>query len=319
VLGKWGTAEVREPLMELLKDPAWQIREAAAKGLGWAGNRPAVGVLKGRVEEKAEQGEVREAAVGALIKIGDVSVRPVIMEASRDPDPKLREAALRGVVDGPMKSAADQFGLAARAAEDSELSLPFRADAIRALTATRDVAAIPILVRILETGPRAKIESPPAGATQQQLLAVRYLQIGDVRAWAAQGLGELGERSVLPKLLTASEDPDDFFLRYMVAGVLIGWRERGGVPALVRLLDDPASEVRTVAVVGVGELGDQAQVEAVAARLSDGVIGVRVKAAEALARLGGDAARQRLRAAYATEVHPEVRQAIEAALARLKP
>ncbi len=53
-----------------------------------------------------------------------------------------------------------------------------------------------------------------------ELLAVRYQQIGDVRAWAAHGLGELGDRSVLPKLVKATEDPDDFFLRYMAAGAL---------------------------------------------------------------------------------------------------
>jgi hypothetical protein len=35
VLGKWATADVREPLIELLKDPAPEIRTAAAKGLGW--------------------------------------------------------------------------------------------------------------------------------------------------------------------------------------------------------------------------------------------------------------------------------------------
>jgi HEAT repeat protein len=244
-------------------------------------------------------------------------VRPVVLRASRDKSVKVREAALRGLVDGPLKSPADLLALAGRAAEDGELSLPFRAEAVKALTATRDRAVIPVLVKLVETGPRAKIASPPKGATEQQLLGVRYLQIGDVRAWAAQGLGELGDRSVLPVLLKASEDPDDFFLRYIVAGVLIGWRERGALPALVRLLGDPAREVRTVAVVGVGVLGDQGSVEVVAGRLQDDDVDVRVKAVEALAVLGGEKARQRLQAAQATEVHPQVRQALEAALARL--
>jgi HEAT repeat protein len=98
----------------------------------------------------------------------------------------------------------------------------------------------------------------------------------------------------------------------------VSWRAREALPALVRLLDDSTSEVRTVAVVGVGAIGDQSNVGALAARLTDDVIGVRVSAVEALATIGGDAARQRLQAAHGTETHPQVKQALEAALTRLK-
>jgi HEAT repeat protein len=84
------------------------------------------------------------------------------------------------------------------------------------------------------------------------------------------------------------------------------------------MLDDPASEVRTVAVIGAGELGNQANVDVVAARLTDTAISVRVSAVQALATIGGDAARERLQAAHKTETNPQVRQALEAALPRLK-
>jgi HEAT repeat protein len=59
-------------------------------------------------------------------------------------------------------------------------------------------------------------------------------------------------------------------------------------------------------------------VDALAARLSDNAIGVRVAAVEALAAIGGAKARQRLQAAQATETHPQVKQALETALARPK-
>jgi HEAT repeat protein len=317
-LGKWATPEVRAPLIELLKDPVAEIRSAAARGLGWPGNREAIAVLKPRVVDKTEQTGVRQAAIGALVKIGDTSVRELLVETSRDPDPQIREEAMRGLVGGPMESASDRLALSTRAAEDGELSLPFRADAIRVLTSTRDPAALMILVKILETGPRAKIASPPPNATQRELLAVRYLQIGDVRAWAAHGLGELGDRSVFPKLVKATEDPDDFFLRYIAAGALVTWRESRALPAFLKLLNDPASEVRTVAVGGVGAVGDASNVDVLAARLNDDIISVRVSAVGALAMIGGEAACQKLRAAYAQEVHPQVRQALEEALARLK-
>jgi HEAT repeat protein len=318
VLGKWATPEVRQPLMELLKDPVAEIRAAAAKGLGWPGNSPALAALSQMAGDKTEQVTVRVAAIGALIKIGDKSVRHLVLHNSLDPDPQIREEALRGVVGGPLESDADRLALATRASEDGELSLPFRAEAIRVLTATRDPAAQATLVKILETGPRAKILPPSPTATQQEILAGRYQQIGDVRAWAAQGLGELGDRSLLPKLVKATEDPDDFFLRYVAAGALVKWRATQALPAFLKLLGDPSSEVRTVAVLGVGSVGDASNVDVVAARLNDEIISVRLGAAEALAMIGGEPACQKLRAAHAREVQPQVRQTLEAALARLK-
>jgi HEAT repeat protein len=156
-----------------------------------------------------------------------------------------------------MDSASDRRALATRAAEDGALSLPFRADAIRCLTSTGDPAVLETLSRILETGPRLTIKPPQPGATQQEVLGIRYQQIGDLRAWAAQGLGQLGDQSVLPQLIQATEDSDDFFLRYVAAGVLAKWRECASLPALAKLLDDPSSEVRTVATIGVGTVSNQ--------------------------------------------------------------
>jgi len=318
VLGRWATPEVRQPLMELLKDPVAEIRAAAAKGLGWPGNSPALAALSQMAGDKTEPVTVRAATIGALIKIGDKSVRHLVLQNSSDSDAQVREEALRGVVGGPLESDADRLALATRAAEDGELSLPFRADAIRVLTATRDPAAQATLVKILETGPRAKILPLPPTATQPEILAGRYQQIGDVRAWAAQGIGEMGDRSLLPKLVKATEDPDDFFLRYVAAGALVKWRATQALPAFLKLLGDPSSEVRTVAVLGVGSVGDASNVDVVAARLKDDIISVRLSAAEALAMIGGEPACQKLRAAHAQEVHAQVRQTLEAALARLK-
>jgi HEAT repeat protein len=272
--------------LELLKDPAPEIRTAAAKELGSKGNSPALAALRERVVDQTEQAAVRGAAIDALGKIGDTSGRELILVASRDSDPHVREEALRVLVGVSMGSAADRLDLATRAAEDGELSLSFRAEAIRVLTSTRDASVVPTLAKILETGPRIKIEPPP-GATEQQVLAGRYQQIGNARAWAAQGLGELGDRSVLPKLITATEDADDFFLRYVAAGALVSWCAREALPAFLRLLDDPAYEVRTVAVMGVGAVGDTSNCE-------------------------------RLQAVYLREGHPQVREALKTALANLK-
>src|SRR5215468_3178492 len=45
-LGAWATPEVRPSLLAVLKDPKPEIREAAARGLGWHGDDEAVPALK---------------------------------------------------------------------------------------------------------------------------------------------------------------------------------------------------------------------------------------------------------------------------------
>ncbi len=143
-----------------------EIRAAAAKGLGWPGTVAALAALSQMAGDKTEQGTVRAAAIGALSRSATSRYGPLVLQTSRDPDAQIREEALRGLVGGPLESDADRLALATRAAEDGELSLPFRAEAIRVLTATRDPAAQATLVKILETGPRAKIVPPPPTATQ---------------------------------------------------------------------------------------------------------------------------------------------------------
>jgi HEAT repeat protein len=319
VLAQWHTAEVLPPLLDLLKDPAREIRSVAARGLGWSGNLAAIGPLKDRALDTTEDAGVRAGALEALVKIGDASIRPMLVQTSQDPEPRVREEALRGLIDSPLHSPSNRLALATRAAQDGDLSLPFRADAIRVLTALRDPTSVPVLLKILDEGPRIKIEFPPPGSSQNEILQSRYKQIRDIRAWAARGLGELGDRATLPALVKATEDPDDVFLRYVATGALLSWRAREAVPTFVRLLDDPAHEVRIVALTAIGALGDQSNVDAVAARLSDKAVPVRLTAIATLASLGGQTARQRLEAARRTETQPEIRRAIDEAIGKLKP
>jgi HEAT repeat protein len=318
-LSQWHTAEVNPPLLDLLKDPAVQIRAGAATGLGWRGNAVALVPLKERGLDAAEDPRVRAAAVGSIVKIGDASIRPLLVETSKDPNPLVREEALRGLIDGPLQDPSDRLDLATRSAQDGALTLQFRADAIRVLGELKNPASVPVLLNILENGPRAQIVFPPATASQNEILQSRYKQIQDIRAWAARSLGELGDRSALPALLKALEDADDAFLRYVTTGALISWRAPETVPAFVKRLDDPAMEVRVVALAALSQVGDQSNVDAIAARLDDKTPQVRVAAVSALASLGGATARQRLTEARQRESRPEVQQAIDEAMARMKP
>lgn len=319
-LGQWGTAQVREPLLALLGDPLPSIRAAAAGALGWPGNREAVDALVKRVEAPGEEVAVRAAALRALGRIGDPSARAGVLAATRDPDPAIREAALWAVALGPLTDPADRGALLGRLIEDEPLDLQLRAQAIQALAPLVDAAgSTQVLLRVLEHGPRSVMPLPSATADEREILALRYRQQRDLRAWAAIALGERREPAALPLLLRAAEDPDDFFLRLLAVEALNRYRVPAALPVLVRRLEDPFPGVRVSALAGLAALGDRQVVDPVLARLADQVPAVRAQAVLALAELGGSEVRPRLEALLGTEADPQVQRALEAALARLAP
>jgi HEAT repeat protein len=319
VLGQWGTADVRDPLVALLQDPKPPIRRAAARALGWPGHREAIPALRSRAADTQEDIDVRAASLDALIRIGDGAVRDLFLALSANTDAKIRERALEGLTLGPFASPLDRVPLLIKAVEDDALDLQFRAQAIQALASTRDPAAAPVCKRALETGMRIKMDIPGPKATQQELLSVRYQQARDLRAWAARCLGERGERSAVPDLLKAAEDPDDFFLRLNGVHALAALRAPEARPVFCRLLKDPSPDVRAAAAGGIGLLGDRTAIDCLAAGLHDSAGMVRTQTSLALGLLGGPAARQHLEAARQRERDPQVVGALEAALSQLSP
>ncbi len=318
-LGQWGTSQVREPLIALLKDPLPSLRAAAARSLGWPGNREAVAALRERVETPGEAPAVRAAALEALGRIGDPSVRGLLLEASHDSDPSVRAAALWGVTLGALVDPGDRVPLLIRLVGDDALDLQLRAQAIREMEALRDAAEVPVLTQILEHGPRITMPLPSANPAQREVMALRYQQARDLRAWAAKALGDLGERGAIPLLLGSAEDPDDFFLRLLSVQALIPFRAPEAFPVLERRLEDPFPMVRASALVGLAAIGDRRAVNLAIARLADEVPAVRAEAVLALAELGGPQIRPPLEALRRTEPDPQVQQALEAALAKLAP
>lgn len=317
VLGQWATPDVRGPLLDLLRDPKPEIRAAAARALGWPDNAPAVPPLRARLDDTAEPAAVRVAALIALAKIGKAVPRDAFVAATRDAEGRVREEGFRPLIEGEFVDRADLVPLALRAVQDEGVSLQFRAESIRALARAGDRSVVPVLVKIVETGRRIKMPIPPPNATQQQLMPIRYQQIRDLRAWATRALADLGDRSVVPLMLTVAEDPDDYFLRLQGIYTLTVWQVPQGLPIMVRLLQDPSHDVRTAATAGAGVLGNASTVEPVAGRLKDDHAAVRAQAALALAQLGGPAARRHLTGARQSEKDPQVQQALEAALSRL--
>ncbi|HXJ78252.1 MAG TPA: HEAT repeat domain-containing protein [Candidatus Methylomirabilis sp.] len=315
VFGAWATAQVVPPLLAALKDPKPEIREAAAQALGWRGNKEAVQGLRERVESPDEVAAVKAAAVRSLGRIGDASVRPLVIALTRDPDTSIRQAAVWSVALGLLVDPTDQTGYLIEVAEDRKEKGQVRADAIRTLVQKgKEERVVNSLMGILEHEPRLKVELPSPQPTQDQIVYLRYTQANDVPAWAAGALGALDARVALPLLLKAAEDPQDYFLRLMALDSLVTWNVPEAFPVYVGRLEDPLQELRLAALAGLEKLGDPRGVDPVLAHLNDSNPTVRARVVTVLASLGGSKVRPQLEALDEKEIAPEVLQALEAAL-----
>jgi len=317
-LEEWATPQVRPPLLEALKDPQPEIRAAAARALGWQGNVEAVPALRERVEAPGEATVVKAAALRALSGIGEPSARAVVVARIGDPDAPIREAALWGVTFGNLVVPAERTPYLVRLAEDQALDAQLRAEAIRTLADVKEERVAEVLTRILEREPRLTIALPRGAPTREQTMSLRYAQARDVAAWAAQALGQLEARTALPLLLASAEEPKDFFLRQVSVRALVIWNVPEAFPVLVRRLQDPLPEVRTLSLIGLARLGDRHALEPALARLSDEIAPVRAQAVMTVAVLGDPAVvRPKLETMQQTEMDSMVRGALDAALAKL--
>lgn len=313
----WGTPQVRAPLVATLKDPAPELREAAAQALAWPGNREAIAPLRERFDAQSETLTVKAAAIGSLGVIGDPSVRPLLVAASQHPDAGVRQGALWGLALGPLVDPADRTSYLIRLAGDRALDGLFRCDAIRALVAVNEDRVVDALMRILESEPRLTIALPEGKPTEAQLMDLRRVQSRDVSAWAAGALGELRSKRAVPLLLKTADDPRDLFLRLMSVQALIILEASEARPVFIGRLEDPVADIRMAALVGLRKVGDRSAIAPVLARLSDESPEVRAQAVMTVASLGDATVRPPLEALQRTETASNVLSVLDDALATL--
>ena len=273
--------------------------------------------LRERVEAPREAPGVRAAALDSLGKIGDASARDAVLAATNDADPLIRKASLGALTTGLLASPADRAPLLRRVVEDGGLDPLMRCEAIQELGKEKDKGSIPLLVRLLEAGPRIPMPVPSANPSQQDIMRLRFQQSRDLRAWAASSLGALEAKEALPLLLKAAREPDDFFLRVTSMGALIALKAPEAVPVFVQGLHDPFADVRALSLMGLAQVGDSSSGDAVLARLSDPAPMVRVQAVGALVELRDPRARAELESLRKRELDSSVQQALAAGLARL--
>lgn len=313
----WATEQVRAPLLVTLKDPAPELRAAAAQALGWSGNLEAVAALRERAGMAGETAAVRAAATHALGIIGDRSTRAFLVAATQDPEAGVRQAGLWSVSFGPLADPADRIPYLLRLAEDQALDGLLRCDAIRVLVDVKEDRVVETLVRVLEREPRLPIALPPSSPTQPQMMELRRVQARDVSAWAAGALGELQAKGAVPILLKTAEEPVDFFLRQMSLSSLINLGAPEARPVFVRRLEDRLAENRVLAIVGLSRLADKAAIGSILPLLTDRDSLVRAQAVVAVAALGDATVRPVLEALQRNEIDSQVLGALEDALTRL--
>jgi len=316
-LGGWGGEQVRAPLLATLKDPAAELRAAAARGLGWQGNREAVPALRERVEATDEAAIVKAAAVESLGIIADRANRPLVVAATKHADARVRQSALWGVALGPLIDPDDRVPYLLQLAEDRALEGLLRCDAVRALFGVNEERVVEAFKRILENEPRFAVALPEGPNSQQQLMELRRVQARDVAAWVAEGLGHLKVKSAVPLLVVAAEDRSDFFLRLMSLRslILLGAVEAG--PVFARRTEDTVADVRILALQALGYLGDKAMVPVALRRLVDPSPLVRAQAVTTLAMLDDRSVRPMLEDLRTKETESSVQSALEEALAHL--
>jgi HEAT repeat protein len=140
----------------------------------------------------------------------------------------------------------------------------------------------------------------------------RQVKSGDREA-IAEALAQMGEPAVKPLIKHGLEDKSDHVRRCAAQALaLIGPPAQKAYSALLHGLDDKSLGVRLHTIDALGKIGDVRAVEPLVGVLGDGEDDVRERAAEALGRLGdpaigavcevldrSDALRMRLAAAYA--------------------
>ena len=209
----------------------------------------------------------------------------VLAEALDDPDPRVREMAIRALDKIRDDSAVD---LLIQALTDS--SAESRRRAARALGKIEDPRAIQALGTALDD------EDP------------------EVRQGVIEALGDIEDASVVDWLIPLLRDPD-VEIRREAARALGEIEDPGAVQALGTALDDEDPEVRQRVIEALGDIEDTSAVDWLIPLLRDPDVEIRREAARALGEIGDPGAVQALTGVL-NDPDLEVRQSVIRALGR---
>jgi HEAT repeat protein len=314
VLARIGKPAV-QPLGALLEDKATppETKASAARILGFIADPRSVDPL---LEILSDQRYfVREQAAIALGRIGGPAIQR-LLELARSSSPATREAAIAALggvsgtltsgntaSDGSLPQAGGSQSVAAEGRPPRDEDIGRLIDTI--LNALRDS----------NTGVRsAAVRALGASGSRQAvepLMALVRDESSTLRGEATTALGRLGTAAV-PALIAALSSPRPS-IRMLAAQALGEIRSREAVPALINIVKTDLSGARGEAVEALGKIGDPSAIEAIVSALRTGSNSVRHRAIMALALLPGPGVEEAMIGALADK-DEEVRQTAVSAL-----
>jgi HEAT repeat protein len=250
------------------------------------------------VASQDEDKNIRGLAVKALGKIGDVTVIPYLVIALQDEVVDVREATIAALGQIGDTTVIPHLVIAL---QDEVVDI--RLAAAQALGQIGDASAIPHLVTDLQqykvSWVRAAAGRASAEALVQilvntadipHLLTILQDQEMEMREAAAQALGQIGNASTIPQLITAMQEDKEYGVRRVAAAALGQIGDASAVPYLTTALQqnqDKEMGVRWVAAKALGQIGNAAAVPyLITALQQDKESSVRRAAAEALGQIG---------------------------------
>ena len=218
-------------VLDCLSDPDSSVRVLACNALARIGDVAAVPRLFELLRDTDPM--LSQAAVGAIQSLGSPAVEALALEAARAPEPHVRRAALRIVAYFGYPAGLDLLIDAARG-EDERL----RDAAIHGLALVDEPRALQSLLDL------ARHKNPRA------------------RGAAVRALGQSsGGPAVLAVLRTGLSD-GDAWVRYYACQSLGKVRDGEAVDAILRLVGDPAGQVRVAAIEALSRLDTPAAMAA---------------------------------------------------------
>jgi HEAT repeat protein len=302
-----------QPLGALLEDKATppETKASAARILGFIADPRSVDPL---LEVLSDQRYfVREQAAVALGRIGGPAIQR-LLELARSSSPATREAAIAalGGVSGTLTAgnAASESSVAGGAQSATPEGASQKDEVIGRLIDT-----ILNALRDSNTGVRsAAVRALGSSASRQAvepLMALIRDESSTLRGEATTALGRLGTAAV-PALIAALSSPRPS-IRMLAAQALGEIRSREAVPALINIVKTDLSGARGEAVEALGKIGDPSASDAIISALKTGSNSVRHRAIMALALLPGPGVEDAMIGALADK-DEEVRQTAVSAL-----
>jgi HEAT repeat protein len=235
-----------------LKDEDWALREDAATLLGEFRDPRAVGPLLEALHD--EDRAVRDAATGALRKIGPAAV-PALIAALQDPNGNVQEIAVAVLKDLPDPRAVEPF-IGCLASKNWIV----RMHAAKGLGALGDARAVPALIPLLTDPVKAvRVDATDALArigrpALASLLAALRHEAWILRLHACEALGKIGAEEAVDPLCRAMLHDRDTAVRQDAAKALGGIGSPHALEALTAATRD--LDVRPYAVEALGRTKD---------------------------------------------------------------